>query len=157
MSWNFLLLFSVLYLDLLEGLSLLCSAGSSKAGHTLTKRQMKWLPTTSLMHTLLLFENKYGEILQGSSWRVTSERRLRGILETQFDLQGGAKGARVSFQAPGAFHHAHLMVKAIFSIKIFLFQQLLSPTAKEKHSVKELALFVRDLSIFGSGMKLLCL
>ena len=69
-------------------------------------------------------------------------RRLRGILETQFDLQGGAKGARVSFQAPGAFHHAHLMVKAVFSIKIFLFQQLFSPTAKEKHSVMELALFV---------------
>ena len=83
-----------------------------------------------------------GEILQGSSWRVTSERRLRGILETQFHLQGGAKGARVSFQAPGAFHHAHLMVKAIFSIEIFIFQQLFSPTAKEKHSVMELALFV---------------
>jgi len=70
------------------------------------------------------------------------QREDRGILETQFDLQGGAKGARVSFQAPGAFHHAHLMVKAIFSIKIFLFQQLFSPTAKEKHSVMELVLFV---------------
>ena len=57
-------------------------------------------------------------------------------------FQGGAKRARVSFQAPEAFHHAHLMVKAIFSIKIFLFQQLFSPTTKEKHSVKELTLFV---------------
>jgi len=65
------------------------------------------------------------------------------FLKLSLIFQGGAKGARVSFQAPGAFHHARLMVKAISSIKIFLFQQLLSPTAKEKHSVKELALFVR--------------
>src|SRR5688572_8142407 len=34
----------------LDDFRLLCSAGSSKAGHTLTRRQMKWLPTTSLMH-----------------------------------------------------------------------------------------------------------
>src|SRR5688572_29424018 len=45
-------------------------------------------------HTLLLFEKKYGEILQGSSWRVTSERRLRGFLETQFDLPGWCKGSK---------------------------------------------------------------
>src|SRR5688572_9378813 len=103
---------------------------------------MKWLPTTSLMHTLLLFEKKYGEILQGSSWRSHQREDYEDFLKLRLIFQGGAKGARVSFQAPGAFHHARLMVKAIFSIKIFFFQQLLSPTAKEKHSVKELALFV---------------
>src|SRR5678816_3775711 len=64
------------------------------------------------------------------------QREDRGILETQFDLQGGAKEARVSFQALGAFQHAHLMVKTIFSIKIFLFQQLFSPTAKREAECK---------------------
>jgi len=88
-------------------------------------------------HTLLLFEKKYGEILQGS---LESHQRedYEEFLKLSLIFQGGAKGARVSFQAPGAFHHAHLMVKVISSIKIFLFQQLFSPTAKEKHSVKEL-------------------
>src|SRR5688572_33445605 len=76
--------------------------------------------------------------LEGSHQREDYEE----FLKLSLIFQGGAKGARVSFQAPGAFHHARLMVKAIFSIKIFLFQQLLSPTAKEKHSVKELALCV---------------
>src|SRR5678815_3341294 len=149
---------SALYLDLLEGLPLLCSGGSSKAGHTLTKRQLKWLPTTSLMHIHFCSSRRNmvkfcKAALEGSHQREDYEE----FLKLSLIFQGGAKGARVSFQAPGAFHHARLMVKAIFSIKIFLFQQLLSPTAKEKHSVKELALFVRDLSIFGSGMKLLCL
>src|SRR5678816_4477506 len=100
MSWNFLLLFSALYLDLLEGLRLLCSGGSSKAGHTLTRRQMKWLPSTSLMHTLLLFERKNSEILQGSSGRVTSERRLRRIFEIEFNLPVWCKGSKSFFQAP---------------------------------------------------------
>jgi len=72
--------------------------------------------------------------LEGSHQREDYEE----FLKLSLIFQGGAKGARVSFRAPGAFHHARLMVKAIFSIKTFLFQQLLSPTAKEKHSVKEL-------------------
>src|SRR5688572_13798742 len=93
-------------------------------------------------HTLLLFEKKYGEILQGSSWRSHQREDYEEFLKLSLIFQGGTKGARVSFQAPGAFHHTRLMVKTIFSIKIFLFQQLFSPTAKEKHSVKELALFV---------------
>jgi len=76
--------------------------------------------------------------LEGSHQREDYEE----FLKLRLIFQGGAKGARVSFQAPGAFHRAHLMVKSIFSTKIFLFRQLFSPTAKEKHSVKELALFV---------------
>src|SRR5688572_1198644 len=76
--------------------------------------------------------------LEGSHQRKDYEV----FLNLSLFFQGGAKGARVSFQAPGAFHQARWMVKAIFSIKIFLFQQLFSSTAKEKHSVKELALFV---------------
>ena len=63
------------------------------------------------------------------------------FLKLSLIFQGGAKGARVSFQALGA-HHARLMAKALLSIKIFLFQQFFTLTAKEKHSVKELALFV---------------
>src|SRR6188768_4047094 len=52
-------------------------------------------------HTSALRDEETGEILQGSSRRFTSERRLRGILELSMIFQDGAKGARVSFQAPG--------------------------------------------------------
>src|SRR5688572_19802403 len=55
--------------------------------------------------------------LEGSHQREDYEE----FLKLSLIFQVGAKGARVSFQAPGAFHHARLMVKAIFSIKIFLF------------------------------------
>jgi len=55
---------------------------------------------------------------------------------------GGADPADVSFRAPGAFHQARWMAKAIYSLKLFLFQHQFSLTTKEKNSVKELALFV---------------
>jgi len=47
---------------------------------------------------------------------------------------GSEKRARVSFRAPEAFHHAHWMVKGIYSIKIFMLHQQFSLTAKEKPS-----------------------
>ena len=55
---------------------------------------------------------------------------------------GGADPAEVSFRAPGAFHQARWMAKAIYSLKLFLFQHQFTLTSEEKNSVKELALFV---------------
>ena len=55
---------------------------------------------------------------------------------------GGADPAEISFRAPRAFHQAQWMVKAIYSLKMFLFQHQFTLTTNEKHSVKELALFV---------------
>jgi len=55
---------------------------------------------------------------------------------------GGADPAEVSFRAPGAFHQARWMAKAIYILKLYLFQHQFSLTSKEKNSVKELALFV---------------
>jgi len=76
--------------------------------------------------------------LEGSHPREDYEE----FLKLSLIFLGGDKEARVSFRAPGAFHHARWMAKAIYSIKIFLFQQQFSLTAKEKRNVKELALFV---------------
>jgi len=55
---------------------------------------------------------------------------------------GGANKENASFRAPGAFHHARWLAKAIYSIKIHLFQQQFPLSGKEKVNVKELALFV---------------
>jgi len=49
---------------------------------------------------------------------------------------GGADPAEVSFRAPGAFHQARWMAKAIYSLKLFLFQHQFSLTTNEKTSVK---------------------
>jgi len=56
---------------------------------------------------------------------------------------GGADPAEVCFRAPVAFRQARWIAKAIYSLKMFLFQHQFTLTTKEKHSVKELALFVR--------------
>jgi hypothetical protein len=93
------------------------------------------------MHTSALREEivKFCKTaLEGSHQREDYEEFLKLCLI----FLGGERGARVSFRAPGAFHHARWMAKAIYSIKIFLFQKQFSLTAKEKHGVKELALFV---------------
>ena len=50
--------------------------------------------------------------------------------------------AKPSFRAPGAFHHARWMAKAIYSLKIYLFQKQFSLTTKEKRGIQELVLFV---------------
>jgi len=55
---------------------------------------------------------------------------------------GGADPAEVSFRAPGAFQQARWMAKAIYSLKLFLFQDQFTLTSNEKNNVKELALFV---------------
>ena len=55
---------------------------------------------------------------------------------------GGADPAKVSFRAPAAFHQAPWIAKAIYILKLYLFQHQFSLTSKEKTSVKELALFV---------------
>jgi hypothetical protein len=77
--------------------------------------------------------------LEGTHPREDYEELLKLCL---IFLGGMDASSIVTFRAPGAFHHARWMAKAIYSIKIFLFQQQFSLTAKETHNVKELALFV---------------
>ena len=57
---------------------------------------------------------------------------------------GGADPTEVSFWAPGAFHQARWMVKAIYILKLHLFQiqHQFILTSKEKNSVEELVLFM---------------
>ena len=77
-------------------------------------------------------------VLEGSHQRADYEE----FLKLSLIFLGGEHGATVSFRAPGAFHHARWMAKAIYGLKILLLQRQFSLTAKEKHSVREMALFV---------------
>lgn len=57
-------------------------------------------------------------------------------------LGGGSTGTDITFRAPGAMHHARWMAKAIYSLKMVLFQGQLTLTARELKGLTELALFV---------------
>ena len=48
----------------------------------------------------------------------------------------------VKFRAPGATHNARWMAKAIYCIKIYLFQDQFVITAKEKKGITDISLFV---------------
>src|SRR6218665_3675271 len=96
-----------------------------------------------------------GAILQGSLGRAVHQRDdYKEFLQMSFIFFGSVKGARVSFRPPGASHHALWMAKVIYNIKIFMFYQQFSLTAKENQSLKETVLFVSHVGYkFGSGMK----
>lgn len=54
----------------------------------------------------------------------------------------GEKDANIRIRAPGAFHHARWMAKAIYCIKIFLYRDEFKLTAKEKKSITDLSIFI---------------
>jgi len=76
------------------------------------------------MHTHLLFEKK---------WLNSARQIWKGLIKEKLSLisQGGENGAKVSFRAPGAFHHACWMANAIYGTNIFLFQQQFSQLPKK--------------------------
>jgi len=55
---------------------------------------------------------------------------------------GGSEGDPPRFGAPGAYHQARWMAKAIYILKIALFSQQLQLTKSEKRGVQRLARFV---------------
>src|SRR6218665_1669545 len=121
----------------LECLILPCSGGSSKP--VLTKQHVKWLLMTCLTVT---HREQMVQFCKAASEGLHQRDDYKEFLQTSLIFLGSEKGARVSFRPPGAFHHALWMAKVIYNIKIFMFHQQFSLTAKENQSVKEMALFV---------------
>jgi len=64
------------------------------------------------------------------------------LLHLSWTFLGGAPGSCVKFRAPGAMHHARWMAKAIYSLKIYMFQDQFVLTAAEKKGVTNISLFV---------------
>src|SRR6218665_2944898 len=131
------LLFSAPYLGPLECLILPCSGGSSKPRLMTRQRHMKWLLMTCLTVT---HRKQMVQFCKAASEGL--HQRDKEFLQMSLIFSGSEKGARVSFQPPGAFHQALWMAKVIYNIKIFMFHQQFSLTAKENQSVKEMVLFV---------------
>jgi hypothetical protein len=55
---------------------------------------------------------------------------------------GGSSGNTVNFRAPGAHHHARWMAKAIYCLKIYMFQEQFRLTSSEKKGITDISLFV---------------
>jgi len=56
-------------------------------------------------------------------------------------LGGGSDGMDIQFRAPGAMHHACWMAKAIYALKIVLFQDQLTLTVREKRGLTDFCPF----------------
>src|SRR6218665_2013818 len=119
------------------------------AKQVLTIQHMKWLLMTCLTVT---HREQTVQFCKTASEGLHQRDDYKEFLQMTLIFFGSGKGARVSFRPPGASHHALWMAKVIYNIKIFMFHQQFSLTAKENQSVKEMVLFV-SRSKFGSGTK----
>jgi len=77
---------------------------------------------------------------------ATKSQQPRGdyleLLHLSWTFLGGVPGSCVKFRAPGAMHHARWMAKAIYSLKVYMFQDQFVLTAAEKKGVTDISLFV---------------
>lgn len=64
------------------------------------------------------------------------------LLNLTMIFLGVVPAEKVKFRFPGAFHHARWMAKAIYSLKIYLFREEFSLTAREERALSEICLFI---------------
>jgi hypothetical protein len=64
------------------------------------------------------------------------------LLELTLIFLGETPPAGVNFRMPGAFHHARWMAKVLYVLKLYLFQDQIKLTKKEKTACLEFSLFV---------------
>jgi len=64
------------------------------------------------------------------------------LLHLSWTFLGGAPGSCVKFRDPVAMHRARWMAKAIYSLKMYMFQDQFVLTAAEKKGVTDISLFV---------------
>lgn len=64
------------------------------------------------------------------------------LLQLSFIFLGGSLDGGVTFQAPGATHNARWMAKAIYSLKIYFFQDQVILTPQEITGLTSICLFV---------------
>lgn len=60
---------------------------------------------------------------------------------------GGIPPSGISFRAPGAYHHARWMAKAIYCLKIYMFRDKFHLTAREINGIRDICQFVVRLYV----------
>lgn len=76
-----------------------------------------------------------------------SREDYRELLELVVIFLGDIPPRGISFRAPGAFHHARWMAKAIYSLKMFLFRDEFNITAEEEVGFRDICVFLVTLYI----------
>lgn len=64
------------------------------------------------------------------------------LLQLIIVFLGGTSQTNISFRAPGAFHHARWMAKAIYALKIYLFRDQFSLSIAEDIGIRDICIFL---------------
>ncbi|XP_044578933.1 uncharacterized protein LOC123261406 [Cotesia glomerata] len=64
------------------------------------------------------------------------------FLELSCIFLGGIKSHRAEFKAPGAFHHARWLSKALYCLKIYMFRNQFKMEANEKKILQKICVFI---------------
>lgn len=97
-----------------------------------------------------LVENKKDLIIEFCN-KELKERQCREdyreLLELTVIFLGAIPSRGITFRYPGAFHHAWWMSKAIYSFKIFLFQNQFQCQAKERNAFRDICIFLINIYV----------
>jgi len=93
-----------------------------------------------------LVENKKDLIIEFCN-KELKERQCRELLELTVIFLGVIPPRGITFRYPGAFHHARWMPKAIYSFKIFLFQNQFQCQAKERNAFRDICIFLINIYV----------
>lgn len=66
----------------------------------------------------------------------------RELLELAYIFLGGSPPNGIKFKLPGAMHHARWLAKAIYILKIFMFQNQFLLSRKDIASVRDISIFI---------------
>lgn len=97
-----------------------------------------------------LVENKKDLIIEFCN-KELKERQCREdyreLLELTVIFLGAIPPRGITFRYPGAFHHARWMSKAIYSFKIFMFQNQFQCQAKEINAFRDICIFLINIYV----------
>ncbi|XP_076298843.1 uncharacterized protein LOC143217957 [Lasioglossum baleicum] len=93
--------------------------------------------------------NNLTEVLEFAMQTLKSEKQpvedYREFIELVIIFLGGKCAENYVFRAPGAFHHARWMAKAIYCLKIYLFRKEFTLTSKEVTGIRDICIFLANL------------
>lgn len=105
---------------------------------------------TSLDDENLNFSDQSEQILRFCNDQLTKHHD-RGdyaeFLKLIVIFLGGTPSTGISFRAPGAFHHARWMAKAIYTLKIYLFRGQFQLTSRELNGIRDVCSFLVRLYV----------
>ena len=92
----------------------------------------------------MFFTEKKDDILKFAAFHLQQQQPrddYREFLELAIIYLGGTPSCGIRFNSPGAIHHARWMSKVLYSLKIFMFRNQFSLSAREAKGLKDFCMF----------------